>query len=287
MVRSPEVSGSFYEEDFNKLNKQIEDCFYSKNGPGDLPVKRGTKKIKAVIAPHAGYAYSGPCAAWAYKEIAEAKLPDLFIIVGPNHHGNTSCVSLEDWKTPFGLVKVDRNFADILMKASGIKVDENYHSMEHSIEVQLPFLQFATKDIMTEVRILPILFTNDVDCKKFAKDLKKTIKETKKEVVFIISSDFTHYGSNYRYVPFSTEIEKRLKELDKGAIDLIKRLDAAGFAEYLNKTGITICGFMPILLLLELFDKEDIAVSLLLYYTSGSLTGDFRNSVSYVSMLFK
>jgi AmmeMemoRadiSam system protein B len=197
--------------------------------------------------PHAGYQYSGACAAWAYKEIAEAKLPDLFVIIGPNHHGNVSCLSLEDWKTPFGFVKVDRNFAEVLIKNSGIKVDESFQAMEHSVEVQLPFLQYATKDIMTEVRILPVLLSNDIDYKKFAKDFKKTLKDTKKEVVFIISSDFTHYGSNYRYVPFSTDVEKRLKELDKGAIDIIKRLDGEAFAEYLNKTGITICGFMSIL----------------------------------------
>jgi MEMO1 family protein len=287
MARNPQVAGSFYEKDADKLNKQIEDCFYSKNGPGDLPLKRKNKDIKAVIVPHAGYIYSGPCAAWAYKEIAEAKMPELFIIIGPNHHSNISCISLEDWMTPFGAVKADRNFADILMKNSGIKVNEVYHAMEHSVEVQLPFLQYSTKDTETELRFLPILLSNDLDYKKFAKDLKKTIKQMKREVIFIISSDFTHYGSNYRYVPFSTDVEKRLKDLDKGAIDFIKRLDGEGFAEYLNKTGITICGFMPILLLLEMFNKEDTTVSLLLYYTSGSLSGDFRNSVSYVSILLK
>ena len=206
MTRKPVVAGTFYESDFNKLNKQIEECFNSKNGPGDLPVKRGKKIIKAVIVPHAGYQYSGPCAAWAYKEIAEAKLPDLFIIIGPNHHGNVSGLSLQDWKIPFGFVKVDRNFAEVLMKNSGLKTNEDYHNLEHSIEVQLPFLQYATKDIMTEVRILPILLSNDIDYKKLAKDIKKTLKETKKEVIFIISSDFTHYGSNYRYVQLSTDI---------------------------------------------------------------------------------
>ena len=82
MVRKPVVSGMFYESGFGELNNQIEDCFKHKFGPGDLPVNKRYKKISGVIVPHAGYLYSGQCATWAYKEIAESEFPDIFIMIG-------------------------------------------------------------------------------------------------------------------------------------------------------------------------------------------------------------
>ncbi len=285
MVRESIVAGAFYDAYFDSLEKQIISCFNHKLGPGALPLKKRTKKLKAVIVPHAGYVYSGMCAAWVYKEIAEAEFPDLFIIIGPAHGGYNSAISIEDWKTPFGLVKTDKDFALKLKKNSDLKIAEEAHSNEHSIEVQIPFLQFVNKDKLSKLRILPIIFTNDLDYKKLASDIKKTIKETKKKVVFIISSDFTHYGSAYGYVPFTLDIKERLEELDKKAFGYIKRLEADKFANFINKTGATICGYMPILLLLETL--EDTKGEVLLYYTSGSLTGDYRNSVSYAAIIFR
>jgi len=285
MVREPIVAGAFYKGNFDSLEKQIISCFNHKLGPGALPLKKRTKKLKAVIAPHAGYDYSGPCAAWAFKEIAEAEFPDLFIIIGPAHAGYSSAMSIEDWKTPFGLVKTDKDFALKLKENSDLKIIEDVHSNEHSIEVQLPFLQFVNKDKLSKLRILPIVFTNDLDYKKLAKDLRKTIKETKKKIIFIISSDFTHYGSSYAYVPFTLDIKERLEELDKTAFGYIKRLEPDKFADFINKTGATICGYMSILLLLELL--EDTKGEVLLYYTSGSMTGDYKTSVSYASIIFR
>lgn len=285
MVREPTVAGVFYEGNFDNLEKQIISCFNHKLGPGDLPIKKRTKKLKAVITPHAGYAYSGPCAVWAFKEIAEAEFPDLFIIIGPAHAGYHSAISIEDWKTPFGLVKTDKDFALKLKENSDLKIIEEIHADEHSVEVQLPFLQFVNKDKLSKLKILPIVFTNDLDYKKLANDLRKTIRETKKNVIFIISSDFTHYGSSYGYVPFTLDIKERLEELDKKAFGYINRLESDEFADFINKTGATICGYMPILLLLETL--EDTKGEVLLYYTSGDLTGDFKTSVSYASIIFR
>ena len=115
MVREPSVSGQFYESSFDSLNKQIENCFHDKRGPGDLPVeKRSDQRISAVIVPHAGYMFSGACAAWAHKEIAESNFPDAFILLGPNHFGTGSGLSIGDWRTPLGLVKTHKDLIRVI-----------------------------------------------------------------------------------------------------------------------------------------------------------------------------
>ena len=281
-MREPIATG-FYEDNFDALEKQITECFKHKLGPGDLPIKKRDKKLKAVIVPHAGYSYSGPCAAWAYKEIAESEFPKTFILLGPTHRSNKSGISLEDWKTPFGIVKTDKELAIKIKENTELEIDEETHTDEHSIEVQLPFLQFVNKDKLSNLKIVAIAITNDIDYRKLANDLNKITKD--KKIVFIVSSDFTHYGPDYGYVPFSSDIKERLENLDKEAFNHIKNLNADGFADFINKSGATICGFMPILLLLEMLEKAKVEV--LLYYTSAALTGDERNSVSYASITFR
>ena len=290
MVREPCVSGQFYADSFDALNKQIEECFYDKKGPGDLPIeKRSKKKVSAVIVPHAGYMFSGACAAWAYKEIAESKFPDAFLLLGTNHFGSGSGLSIGDWKTPLGIVKTDKDLVRGIKENTDLDITEHNHITEHSLEVQLPFLQFANKDMMHNLRIIPIAIGKDLGYELIAKQLHEYLIKTKKDITIIVSSDFTHYGPSYRYVPFTSDIPKRLAKLDKDAIDLIKKYDALAFKNYVNKTRITICGFMPILLFLEMMKlrEEKPKPHLLMYYTSGDVLHDYKNSVSYVSMVFK
>lgn len=293
MIRKPVVSGQFYEGNFNDLNKQIEACFYSNKGPGDLPVKRRLKKIIGVISPHAGYFFSGPCAAWSYMEIAESEFPDSYILLGPNHYGYESGMSSRDWQTPLGIVETDKEIIKEIEKNSILKVNEQCHEFEHSIEVQLPFLQFASRDNLKELKIVPISIGQDIDFNEVGKQLYEIVNKLNKKVVFIVSSDFTHYGRNYHYLPFTTDVKKRIYELDNNAIELIKKIDLNGFKDYLNKTGITICGYMPILVFLKILDEmknkenKEIKSEMLMHYTSGDVLGDFKNSVSYVSMVFR
>ena len=119
-MRLPVVSGMFYPDSFEELTKTLKDCFLHGKGPATLPSKR-KDKIAAVIAPHAGYQYSGQCAAWAYKELAEAEYPDLFVILCPDHSGlgGKVSVSMEDWRTPLGVVRNDTRFARELLKRYG------------------------------------------------------------------------------------------------------------------------------------------------------------------------
>ena len=191
MVRKPIVAGMFYEADFGELDKQITKCFKdSKFGPGELPTKKRNKEIIGAIAPHAGYQFSGAGQAWVYKEIGEAELPDVFVILGTNHTGiGKSSTLLKDFETPFGAVKVDTDFAQKLINAGWVINNEEVHSQEHSIEVQLPFLQ----EVLSGFKIVPVLFGNSSseDYNILAQAILKNIKG--KNILLIASSDLSHY----------------------------------------------------------------------------------------------
>jgi len=279
-MRQSIVDGQFYEADSKKLTEQIKSCFKSSG----LPSSKRSKKMFGCICPHAGYAFSGSCAAYSYKEIGESFIPDLYILLGLSHNGFDSCISVEDWETPLGIVKVDSNFGKEISKITKIPIDEIPHQNEHSIEVQLPFLQFINKGF--DFKILPIIISPDIDVKDFALKLKKTISG--KKVIFITSSDFTHYGPNYGFVPFSSDIKENMYKLDSSAIDFIKNLDSKGFLEYVGSKELTICGYYPIYALIEIakafgYKKAE----LLKYYTSGDIVKDYSNSVGYASILIK
>ena len=284
-VRKPIASGSFYDENPKLLQQQIENAFTDELGPGALPIKKRAGFIYGAIVPHAGYAYSGPCAAWAYKELGEAEPAETYVILGPNHTGmGTSGVSTQAFSTPFGVVRSDKKLADYLVNKGSIKNDELPHMQEHSIEVQLPFLQFINRDVESW-KILPVVLSDDVDYKQFATDLKEAVIDLDKKITVIASSDFTHYGHAYGYIPFSLDVPNKLKELDMGAVEFIKKKDDVGFLNYVDNTGATICGSIPIATLLRLMNNR--RAELLQYYRSGDLVGNYKNSVSYASIIFR
>ncbi|MBU0616075.1 MAG: AmmeMemoRadiSam system protein B [Nanoarchaeota archaeon] len=281
MVRQPIVSGQFYEAYPDRLKDQIKWCFQHELGPG-LPGK-GDKKIIAVICPHAGYSFSGPCAAHSYKQIAGSEA-DSYIILGISHQGYGSCVSLDDWETPLGVVKNDTELVKMLMDNSGLKKNEKAHSHEHSIEVQLPFLQYVQK----EPKIVPVIISEDIDIEGFAKAVIKTIKDSGKKIIIIVSGDFTHYGINYGFMPFSDNVKENLKKLDMGAFKFIEKLDYFHFLDYIDKTRATICGRLPIAAICSISKLLKASeVKLLKYYTSGDITDDYTSAVGYASILIR
>lgn len=292
-MRKAAYAGSFYPSSANELFSMIGGCFKAKLGPGFLPIKPklAPPPLKAIISPHAGYVYSGMAAAWGYKAIAESSLPDLFIMLGPNHHSFESGMSLEPFETPLGLVNLDREFGKLLASKGSLPVNEKIHRDEHSIEVQIPFLQFSLANRTEKIKMLPILVSHDLDLDKVAKDMKEAIAESGKKVTFIVSSDFTHYGPSYGYAPFrfqagsGLDIKKLISDLDAKAIEFIKSADAKGFEDYINKTKATVCGVLPIILLLKTITFKK--ASLEKYYLSGDITGDYTNTVSYASISFR
>lgn len=288
MVRKPIVSGSFYEKDKEALIEQIKGCFLSSFGPGSLPkINKDTegKRVFGAICPHAGLTFSGPCAAYSYKRIAENGKFDAFIILGLSHQGYRSCVSLDNWETPLGIAENDTHFGKEIIKNCNLDLNEKAHQSEHSIEVQIPFLQYILKE---DIKIVPIIVSGDINYPKIAQGIINTIKDSKKKVCIIASSDFTHYGINYGYYPFNNNIKERMYGLDKRAIGHIKNLDSEKFLGYIEDTGATICGKHPISLLLQaskLMGKKD--VELLRYYTSGDVVGDYTSAVGYASIIIE
>ncbi len=291
MIRKSIVAGQFYEKTKEKLIEQIKHCFLSEFGPKSLP-KKNSKNYFAAIVPHAGYIYSGPAAAHVYKEIGEIKEVDTFVIIGTNHSGLGPSISVYpegEWQTPTGNIQVDEEFSKEIVKNSNLAgFDTQAHTYEHSIEVQLPFLQF----LFNNIKIVPIVFRGDEileEAKDLTDSIEKAAKRLGRKIFVIASSDFTHYGRAYNYIPFfgsNEEIKKRIYELDKKAINEILNLHEMKFLRYVHQTSATICGFAPILATIFYAKKYVKKGKLLKYYCSGDISGDYENCVGYASIIF-
>ncbi|NJE12631.1 MEMO1 family protein [Thermococcus sp. LS2] len=244
MIRYPAVAGSFYPAD-EELVMMLERFFSDLGEPGS------ERKITAGVAPHAGYVFSGYTASRTYKAIYEDGLPETFVIIGPNHTGFGSPVAVYPegkWITPLGEVEVDSELARAIVKNSGIAdLDELAHKYEHSIEVQLPFIQYIADKAGKEIKIVPIdLGLQD---EEVAEDLGKAIFEASHElgrdVVVIASTDMMHYGYMYGYVPFRARGEDllgRIKEWDFRVIQKILEFDYKGMFDEIRKMNHTMCG---------------------------------------------
>jgi MEMO1 family protein len=287
-TRRPIVAGQFYPSGKAELEQDIKKSFTSKFGPGSLPGKRTNKKAYGVISPHAGYSFSGAGNAWAYKEIGEAEFPDVYVILGVNHSGRDTCSSDEDWETPLGTVKCDTEFVKKL-EEKGIQINSSEHSREHSIEVQLPFLQFVSQDRAVKLRLAPIMIA-DQQFERWGRAIQETAQELKRRIVVICSSDFTHYGDNYGYLPFEGNVKENMAKLDGNAINFITKPNPKSFFAYTENTGATICGRYGITVMLWLMKYlfgEEKKGTLLKYYTSGDVLGDYDNAVGYAAVVFK
>jgi len=274
-TRRPAVSGMFYAGSAGELKEQIEWCYKHELGPGTIPRvnSRGLREIVAIVVPHAGYYYSGPVAAHAYKELAEDGIFDTAVILGPNHTGYGYPVSLwagGGWSTPLGEVEVNKKLAQRLL-GDVIKADETAHIHEHSIEVQLPWLQY----LYGKVKIVPItVLAQDIET---ARIVGKSIGQAGDNLIVIASSDFTHYE------PHSVAMEK-----DSSVIEAIIALDEEELYERCERLGCTMCGYGPVAAAIvaskEMKGKK---ASLLKYATSGDTSGDFSRVVGYGSIVIK
>ncbi len=281
-TRKPLVAGQFYSDFDVELEEQIKGSFISIHGPGKLPGKRERKAIKGAIVPHAGYMFSGPAAAFSFKEIAESDFPELYILLGNSHsYAGDSCSCSLDWSTPFGVIRTDRDFIGVL-RNKGLIENNRAHGREHSIEVQLPFLQFVSKDRLDNLKIAAIMITEDYE--EAAEKISRAMKEYGKKAVIICSSDFTHYGISYGYIPFVSGVKEKLKNLDMGAIRFIEDMDPSGFLGYIEDKEATICGKYSIACMMKIL--KGCKANLLAYYTSGDIADDYSNAVGYASILF-
>lgn len=292
-MKEARFAGKFYEIEKKSLKKQIEACFKHKLGASKI--NKSSDKIYSIIVPHAGYIYSGPCASHAYAELMsldkKEKKDTTFIILGTDHSGSGSdfSVSLENFSTPLGIAENNQEFSHELLKNAIIKQDEFAHKDEHSIEVQIPFLQYCIK----KFKIVPILCSTH-DYKKiqeFSRILSDTIKKQKQknqQFIIIASSDLTHYGPSYGFVPFpvNPETKKRLYALDNSIITHIIEMNPKSFYEKALQS--TVCGVIPITVAIissKLLGSK--TCQLLKYYTSGDLFDNYIDSVGYASIVMK
>jgi AmmeMemoRadiSam system protein B/AmmeMemoRadiSam system protein A len=249
-----------------------------------IPGQIGT--IRGIIAPHAGYEYSGLCAAKAYHYLSPISGIKRVILLGPAHHFSFygACVSdFNAFSTPLGQVAVDTEVCRSLSRQSFFRNDNAAMQNEHSLENQLPFLQKTLGN--ANFKIVPILFgaLRKNDFEKMAAIIAAYCDE---KTLLIASSDLTHYGENFAYTPFKSDIKKQLTILDTGFIQSIQKLDFENYYRYHEKTGITACGFVPIGIMIRLFEKQNISCALTDYYKSGDLNNNYSTSVSYASLVF-
>ncbi|MEM2104855.1 MAG: AmmeMemoRadiSam system protein B [Candidatus Bathyarchaeia archaeon] len=279
-IRRPTQAGAFYEGNAESLKKQIRECFLSELGPGKVPQVKadGPRKIVGLICPHAGYMFSGSVAAHAYYELALDGKPDIAVIFGPNHtgYGSPLAVMTEGvWRTPLGDLEVDIETASqIVREARIVDVDESAHKYEHSIEVQLPFLQFLYD---SSIRIVPICFLMQdlTSASEVGEAVAKVLAG--KNAVIIASSDMTHY-----------EPHEIAKEKDLAALKAVEEMNAEKFYSTVEARRISACGYGPIMALItaakRLGAKE---AKLLCYKSSGDVIGDYSSVVGYAAVCFK
>ncbi|MCL4389224.1 AmmeMemoRadiSam system protein B [Candidatus Marsarchaeota archaeon] len=273
-MREPAVSGTFYPSDKDRLADMIDGYIKEARLSHDI------ESAVSYIAPHAGYAYSGRTAAYAFaailgkKDIEEI---ETFIVIGPNHTGagRPIAVSMQDWKTPLGVVQNDKELSNTIAKAQGIDKDEAAHRDEHSIEVQLPFI----KQLFPDVRCCFICMG---DQRAGAAGLLSNaainaIEATGRNAIVIASSDFNHYESR--------EVAARK---DKPLFEQLEKMDLDRFYELKENSHESACGYGPIATSL-LYAKEMYSASkgILLHNSdSGDATEDTSSVVNYASFAF-
>jgi len=267
MIRKPAVAGTFYSGNPGTLRADIEKM---------IDPQAPKEKVIGAISPHAGYIYSGPVAGAVLSKI---KLPDTCIILGPNHRGmgEPFAVAPENhWETPLGNVETDAELVDLILEESSyLEQDTLPHRYEHSIEVQLPFLQYLNPD----VKIVPIALSHaDGEIyDQIGKCIASAIQKSKRETLIIASSDMTHYESRD-----SAEAK------DMKAIDAILKLNGDLLLEQISLHRISMCGYGPVIALISaakgLGAQE---AELVKYQTSGDVTGNYEEVVAYAGVIIK
>ncbi|HOJ34094.1 MAG TPA: AmmeMemoRadiSam system protein B [Candidatus Hydrogenedentes bacterium] len=271
---SSPLAGRWFAADPEELRAEIRNYFES---AASMP----QKDIIALVLPHAGYMYSGRTAAAGVK-MASGKTYNRILVMGPSHRlPMENIASVPDYthfETPLGQIALDADFIQKLKEDPHFRTVPGAFEYEHSVQIEVPLLQETFHDF----RLVPVVVGQlDAATAKSMGDTLRKLVDT--DTLVVVSSDFTHYGPNYGYLPFRENEAENLKKLDMGAFAFIEKKDAEGFLGYIHETGATICGASPIAVLLNLLPQEA-AVSLVQYDTSGALMKDFTNSVSYLSI---
>lgn len=284
-MREPLFTGTYYNRDPQLLKEQIAAHYLGQRGPGAAPRMTMARNVKGVIAPNSPYHNCGDCMAWSYKAIAETPLPDVYIIISANHTSQECGVSKAVFNTPLGIVRSDEALADAVAKRGTLPVNEMIHARDHGIEVQLPFLLHAKYTEIEHINILAVLVHETVDLKRAAADIRAGLEQLGRKAIIIASADLTHYGPVFHYVPFTTEIQARIYELDDELLELMRRRDPDKYAEFVHKQFPNAEGLRAIELLMRLVERY--TVRIMQHFSSGDVLADYKNSVSYASVVLE
>jgi AmmeMemoRadiSam system protein B len=265
MRRTPAVAGQFYPADRDGLLEEIRKHIQNNSEK---------KSVIGIVSPHAGFMYSGDTAGAVYSRI---EIPETVILLGPNHTGDGKPVSVMTegvWSTPLGDLSIDTALAKAICSASPlVQADAKAHRQEHSLETQLPFLQYFRK----KFKIVPICMmrTRFINCRQVSLAILQGVQEVNRPVLLVASSDMTHYESHD---------SATLK--DKKAIDRILKRDAEGLYETVEKNHISMCGMNPVAVMLLCANEMGAHRSRLVkYMTSGEVNGDLSHVVAYAGMI--
>ena len=299
MIRKAAVAGSFYPFNKNTLTQTIEKCFSDPDfGPGILVPNTNDVSHRSIlggVCPHAGYSYSGPAAAHTIKAIFEDKCPESVIILGTQHTGYRGISLMKDgsWEIPLGNVEIDTSTAkNLLEKSNLIREDEaafsGFHSREHNIEVQLPFLHFAASLYNREITIVPIKIgdMNLQHLEEIGNAIGKVISSSNKDIAVIASSDMTHKQPQNYYQPADDLMD--MKRRDQAVCDAILKYNWSD--AYENALQTSVCG--PQTITTSMVACKELGANesqILKYYTSYEKTGGkgpCEYSVGYLSAIF-
>lgn len=283
MYRAPYVAGSFYPKDKSTLIKMIEKFMDEAKKNIDC-LDEG--KYVGVLCPHAGYVYSAKTQAHSYYYLSTTS-PDTFVILGPNHTGMGAPIALMNegtWETPLGEIKINEEFASrIVEKSEIVGIDSTAHKYEHSIEVQLPFLQYIKKDIT----FVPICM--GIQDMQTAVEIGKAIAKAGKESFGVIaSSDLVHFGSRFGYNPVKGGKEEVLSWIKKNDMEILKmaeNFDIPGIYHFINKNDYTTCGYGPLSVMLSCMKELGAKKARILDYSNSyEVSGDYSTVVGYGSV---
>ena len=270
------LAGTWYEEDREALSSELVGYL---NDATNEPLR----DVCALVLPHAGYRWSGQTAAFGIKQIVGRSFQRV-VVIGPSHRvameNVASVPDVTHYATPLGEVALDQSFIAELKKHPVFQTVSRAHAGEHSVQIELPLLQQALGN--SSFSFVPIVVGQlDRETIRHMADILRGLID--EQTLVVASSDFTHYGPNYGYVPFQDNVSESLKKLDSGSIERIRSKNVDTFLDYVDETGTTVCGRHAISILLAML-PVGAEVHLLHYDTSGRMTGNFSNSVSYVAL---
>ncbi|MBU4236585.1 MAG: AmmeMemoRadiSam system protein B [Proteobacteria bacterium] len=264
IIRTPAVADRFYPGNPEILSREIQELTQSATP---------AQKAHAVVSPHAGYMYSG---AVAGETFAQVRVPETVIILGPNHQGQGAPIALSTtpWQMPMGLVPIDTAITEALLNTcSVITVDETAHRFEHSLEVQVPFLQARQKNLS----IVPLVVSHISYplCLEVGTAIAKVIAEAGKEILIVASSDMTHYEPR-------TAADKK----DHYALKKLADMDPSTLYHAILDYNISMCGIMPVTIaLIAAMALGATKTELVRYTDSGAVSGDISQVVGYAGVI--